>query len=54
MRHPSVLDHYRHIIVRYIGKLAIDLVEECAAARSQVEEDPFTGRAAGRAGTGPL
>jgi hypothetical protein len=36
-------DHYRHIIVRYVGKPAIDLVEECAEARRRVEETPFVG-----------
>lgn len=35
--------HYRHIIVRYIGKPPIDLVEECARAREQVEAGPSTG-----------
>jgi len=35
--------HYRHIIVRYIGKPPIDLVEECARAREQVERRPFRG-----------
>ena len=34
-------NHYRHIIVRYIGKPPIDLVEECARAREQVELAPF-------------
>ena len=35
--------HYRHIIVRYIGKPPMDLVEECARAREQVERRPFHG-----------
>jgi len=42
-------DRYRHIIVRYIGKPAIDLEEECRAARERVAEAPFSatpGRAA--------
>lgn len=34
-------NHYRHIIVRYIGKPPIDLVEECTRAREQVELAPF-------------
>jgi hypothetical protein len=33
-------NHYRHIIVRYLGKPPIDLVEECAQARAQVERAP--------------
>jgi hypothetical protein len=36
-------DHYRHIIVRYVGKPAIDIEAECATARRQVEEAPFLG-----------
>jgi hypothetical protein len=34
-------NHYRHIIVRYIGKPPIDLWQECARARTGVEEAPF-------------
>lgn len=34
-------DHYRHIIVRYIGKPSIDLEGECRAARRKVAEAPF-------------
>jgi hypothetical protein len=36
-------DYYRHIIARYIGKPPIDLEEECARARAQVEDHPFLG-----------
>jgi hypothetical protein len=32
--------YYRHIIVRYVGKPPIDLWEECARARTTVEETP--------------
>jgi hypothetical protein len=37
-------DRYRHIIVGCLDKTAIDLKEECAEARSRVEEAPFSGR----------